>query len=504
MNNKTNNLGRDKLPVPWSGERWKLIDKTVHDESKRIKVAEKVFPVQPDPGAVSVPDDIIEEERLTAEEGAELPYIEISREFNLTDSQCEQEAELGTAVMLSRLAATAVALAADEIIFKGIEADLPQGVEVQRQRSANTGLLGLADEEGRVLEFEVPQEIQLEGERVQVEGENPNGEVLRLDLSSEEENGQGKYGEAIFNALSFGIERLRSEGKPPPYLFLLSPNAFAETYQTMPGTFTFAAERIGPLAEGGFHQVPALPPDTGFLVSLPGDPIRIAVSQGTITEYRQPSPLAEGEQKFRVVSRHQHVVRDTKAFLKFDFVKDGSDTARAAGTRSARRADRSGDGSDTARVAGTRSARRAAAAGATSERASSLEDRLNNVEGTLNEFIAYIDNKLEGTRNEIIAYIETVTENDDAQLVPQAEASWESEESTVTENSGAQPAPQAEASPESEESTSRENGEEPNATDRARNLANELGVDLSDVEGSGQNGRITVQDVRNYANKVTS
>src|SRR5215217_610785 len=43
--------------------------------------------------------------------------------------------------------------------------------------------------------------------------------------------------------------------------------------------------------------------------------------------------------------------------------------------------------------------------------------------------------------------------------------------------------------------------EEPNATEAARKKAEELGVDLSQVEGSGAGGRITIKDVQGAANQ---
>ncbi len=61
-----------------------------------------------------------------------------------------------------------------------------------------------------------------------------------------------------------------------------------------------------------------------------------------------------------------------------------------------------------------------------------------------------------------------------------------------TSQNGTQPAPQAEAS---QESASQTNGEI-RATNAARRTAQELGVDLADVEGTGANGQITVADVR--------
>ena len=44
-------------------------------------------------------------------------------------------------------------------------------------------------------------------------------------------------------------------------------------------------------------------------------------------------------------------------------------------------------------------------------------------------------------------------------------------------------------------------GETPNATKAAEQKAEELGVDLSQVKGSGAEGRFTVKDVMNAANR---
>ena len=57
-----------------------------------------------------------------------------------------------------------------------------------------------------------------------------------------------------------------------------------------------------------------------------------------------------------------------------------------------------------------------------------------------------------------------------------------------------------ETTEEVEESSQRSGGqqdtdEEPNATEAAKQKAEELGVDMSQIEGSGAEGRITVKDV---------
>jgi pyruvate/2-oxoglutarate dehydrogenase complex dihydrolipoamide acyltransferase (E2) component len=53
---------------------------------------------------------------------------------------------------------------------------------------------------------------------------------------------------------------------------------------------------------------------------------------------------------------------------------------------------------------------------------------------------------------------------------------------------------------ESEEST-QESSEETEATEAARSKAEELGVDLNQVEGTGSGGRIVVRDVRKAASR---
>jgi pyruvate/2-oxoglutarate dehydrogenase complex dihydrolipoamide acyltransferase (E2) component len=64
----------------------------------------------------------------------------------------------------------------------------------------------------------------------------------------------------------------------------------------------------------------------------------------------------------------------------------------------------------------------------------------------------------------------------------------ETEETTEEEQSGA------------ERADGGEQEEEPNATQAAMQKAEQLGVDLSQIEGSGAEGRITVRDVVSAAN----
>ncbi|HZC19143.1 MAG TPA: E3 binding domain-containing protein, partial [Rubrobacteraceae bacterium] len=95
-----------------------------------------------------------------------------------------------------------------------------------------------------------------------------------------------------------------------------------------------------------------------------------------------------------------------------------------------------------------------AADAATADSVSRLEQRLDDVEAKIDRLLAALEN---------------------------------------TSENGTQPAPQAEAS---QESASQTDGSEIRATAAARRKAQELGVELSEVEGTGANGQITVNDVR--------
>ena len=305
MGNNGTNLGRDKLP--WSKETWNRIDQAVHDEVQRIRVAAKVFPVRPYPNARTIPSDIINglpaampaagagraapvvALALTVDEGAETSFIEISRAFALTENQCEQEESLGTAAMLSRFAATAVAMAEDILIFQGGAAPLPPGVVVQRAATAGIGLLGLAARD-------IP--------------------VAAIP------GAPGTYGDATFVAVTQGIAELQADGQPGPYALFLGYPVYADTYRPIVagaviGSLITVADRIVPLVCGGFHGTSTLPADRGVLVSLAGEPTTISVSLDAVTSFTQQD--VQRLYQFNVVERIQYRARDPRAIRSFTF-----------------------------------------------------------------------------------------------------------------------------------------------------------------------------------------
>jgi pyruvate/2-oxoglutarate dehydrogenase complex dihydrolipoamide acyltransferase (E2) component len=112
---------------------------------------------------------------------------------------------------------------------------------------------------------------------------------------------------------------------------------------------------------------------------------------------------------------------------------------------------------------------------ATAESVGNLENRIANLEGRLEG--------VEGKIDRLLAALENAPQNG-TQTGPQEYAQADTQAETVEDSreEGASEAPQA-------------NGEV-RATDAARRKAQELDVDLTEVEGTGAGGQITVDDVR--------
>src|SRR5262249_22143751 len=121
--------GRDKLH--WSKDVWDRIDRAVHGEMIRTRVAQKFLPLRPVlPRATSVPFDSIQplsanNPTFSVDEGATTRLNEYWFEFSLTPQQVDHETgdqmELGhsTAVTLATRAANVLAQAEDTVIFQG-------------------------------------------------------------------------------------------------------------------------------------------------------------------------------------------------------------------------------------------------------------------------------------------------------------------------------------------------------------------------------------------------
>lgn len=293
-----NNLGREQV---WSVETWKAIDDAVNSHVGQVRVAQKVFPATQLPGATVVPDDSFDPAKIEIPEGLTKPFLEISVEFPLTQSQVDNEGTLGTGKTLAKLAAKTVGLIEDTLFFQGKDATIPATVKVINTDSAGTGLLGRASQ------------------------------TININRSTDP-----NYPETIFQEVVKGISKLVEALQPGPYALFLESEIYADTYKPLPQSLVTPADRIIPLVTGGFYStgtllVPVPPPrgaargaaapppsPRGLLVSLGGEPTTVYVATDAITAFTQADP--GGNLRFRVFERIQLVARDPTALVGFQFV----------------------------------------------------------------------------------------------------------------------------------------------------------------------------------------
>jgi uncharacterized linocin/CFP29 family protein len=294
-----NNLGRDKFQ--WTPEIWADIDKAVMAEVSRLRVAQKVFPASTNGNGQYVPADKFDRDKMMIADGTK-PYIEISVEFRLTQSQVDGESTLHIGRTLAQLATKSVAMAEDILLFQGHHAQLPANVKVVNHESADDGLLG---------------------------GRGTASLKVRLHDKAQ----PGVYGSHTFQKVTEGIGLLIRQSQPGPYALILESSVYADASAPLEGTMVTTADRLEPLLQRGFYSTGALPERTGLLVSVGGDPTTIFLGQDVITAYTQLD--ADGNSCFRVFERFQLVAREPEALLVLSFEGPAEGPAYGAASKEA-------------------------------------------------------------------------------------------------------------------------------------------------------------------------
>ncbi|MDJ0581481.1 hypothetical protein [Crocosphaera sp.] len=342
---------RNKNQIPWTEEHWKQIDMAVHDECKRTKVAAKYLPLYPAPGAKTVPSDTVllgnqrdrqGEEKLTIDETATTPILELEVQFRLTQQQI-MESDLSSAITLATRATNLLSQGVDIAIHGG-----PSGIRsapLFRDRrvviASGQSVIGL---------LEAP-EFSGETSRIQtiqVPTTSAPGEVPR-------------WGENIFGAISLAYSRLQSgEGLAQahygPYACILNFQPYADSYAPLPTTLIIPADRIKPLVTAmsqgmmsmsedmmkkhteemqsygrdisymyahhnypryyGTGTIPLNPNPLGLFLSLGGNTMDLVIGQDAITEYvRQEGNFY----CFRVYERFALRLKDPTSVIRLEF-----------------------------------------------------------------------------------------------------------------------------------------------------------------------------------------
>ena len=341
------NLRRKELP--WDDEIWTRIDRAVHDECTRTKIACKFLPLHGpvESGQLTVPSDTIEvgeNNRLQVPEARTEELLELVVEFVLTRQQVEREEELETAVTLATRAANLLSQAFDVVIFQGLNS-INRGDNqhplfrdrkvIARSGPAGPGLLDAPD-------------FNLARER--------NPQVVTVP-ALESPGPQQRWGENTFGAVSEAYARLQggeglAQAHYGPYALILNFVPYADTYAPLPTTLIMPADRIARLVTDGFYgmksrkdmsyekEMPSygnnssshsyggcthfygtgtLPPLRGVLVSLGGNTMDLVVGMDAKAEYVTQD--AEGNFCFRVYERFALRLKDKTAVMRLEFDK---------------------------------------------------------------------------------------------------------------------------------------------------------------------------------------
>jgi uncharacterized linocin/CFP29 family protein len=289
--------------VNWDPSIWQEINDAVVKEIAKARVAQQVFPATHyDDCPTEVTNDVIDFANLSIKEGLTKSYVEIFQEFSLTSTQVAKESERKTCKTLARMAAKALALAEDSVIFSGTGAVLG-GVHAENIESAGAGLLGEADPGDAGSDVD-PTKVSAPIAVARVAG--------RPGVS---------YGENLFSAVADGIAKLTSKTQAPKYALFLPVAVYADTFvPPSPASLVTTYERIKPLVEGGFYGTGTLPGvdgnKKGLLVALAGDPTVLYVGREATTEFVRKE---RASYFFRVVERIQFVVRDPRALVLLEF-----------------------------------------------------------------------------------------------------------------------------------------------------------------------------------------
>jgi uncharacterized linocin/CFP29 family protein len=269
-------LGREALN--WSAETWTAIDQAMHEENLRAGVTAKVIPLLgPLTDALAVPAERVDAATMTVEEDRLLPLVELSIEFALTRRQVDLERELGTAVTLTRRAASLLAQAEDLAVLQG-DAALANGQMPDRVRAQGTAGPGL------------------------------------VAAATESIGGEGGP-EGIFRAVAEAYALLQARSHTGPYGLLLEPERYAATVEPVDGTSVLVSERIRGLVQG-FFGTAALPKESGVLVSVGGDTVDLVVGADPTVAFLAID--REDRFRFRAFERFALRVKDPSACVRLE------------------------------------------------------------------------------------------------------------------------------------------------------------------------------------------
>ncbi|WP_298849961.1 encapsulin [uncultured Ruegeria sp.] len=285
--------------LDWNEEQWSAVNKAVHDEALRARVAASFLPLYgPLPADTqSVPLNKLDlvanssgspEKRLEVIDYDTLRLTTVSVNVYLKGAQVA-DPELAAAQIMFRRAAAVVARVEDDIIFNGQPGT---GLAPKHASGAPASLPPIYTVSGG---GKYPGLVEA--------GEDPSASTAAKKKTC--------TGTEVFEAVVAGINKLESHGYLGPYACVMGNGLFQAVTTPLPNSMVLPRDSILPFLDGPLLRSSTLPANKAVLVSLQGAPVEIVVPSDIAVKYLQTS--AEGEHVFRVQQKFHLRIKEAQA-----------------------------------------------------------------------------------------------------------------------------------------------------------------------------------------------
>lgn len=254
--------------VQWTEEQWNLVQQTVRDEARKVRVAASFLPLYGplSPDAASVPlQELYElpnpDHGMRVDDSNTRPLTTISYIVELQRHQVTQP-DLSSALIMFRRAANIIARVEDRIIFRG-----------QPGADPNAADLGIA-----------PANFRVSG-GAQFNGLISEAIAREHVLKAPPDSTGGELVEAIVRA----IAALEQNGHLGPFALVLGSHLFIMAYKPNEESLVLPADRIKPLLDGPMLRSSTIHQNEGVIVSLAGDPVDLVVASDISVQFLQIS-----------------------------------------------------------------------------------------------------------------------------------------------------------------------------------------------------------------------
>lgn len=278
------------LQLTWTDANWALIQKTVHDEAARLRVARQFLSLQTPQDASTISADLINVngERAWAQRGIEIKtktieIVELAVNVFLTP-QAAAESDLHSAVSLFTYAANLIAHAEDTLVF--------QGGDVIR----------------RVDTYPVFRAVRVTGDAGSGLLDRNEVETVRVEPVD------GTYTSTLYAAVAKAATEVQANHAGRLALVLPS-RVYPDAFRGQPGSRP--KDEIEAFVGDRFYASNGLPDDRGLVLALDGNTMDLVVTLDATPTFLQVD--AQGRFDFSVSERIALRVKDPTAVARLEF-----------------------------------------------------------------------------------------------------------------------------------------------------------------------------------------